>query len=373
MRLVHLSDLHLGKRLNEFSLIEDQKYILDQILSIIEAQKADVTLIAGDVYDRSTPSAEAVELLDGFMAQLVKLCPVVMVAGNHDSPQRIAFGGSIMSSSGVHLSPVYDGHAKYVDFTDQFGPLRIYLLPFIKPTMVRRFFPDSEIETYTDALSAAIGEMSPDTSLRNVLVAHQFVTGASRSESEEVSVGGLDNVDASVFDPFDYVALGHIHSPQSIGRDTLRYSGTPLKYSFSESKDEKSVTIIDMGPKGDVSISTVPLVPLRDTRQVRGDYFTLSQAMDKTSDDYIHVVLTDENEIPDAISTLRKIYPNIMKLTYDNRRSRASGYDFSSSTVTQSPLELFSELYQQQNGQPMDQVQTKYLTSLINEIWEGSL
>ena len=263
MKLLHLSDLHLGKRVNEFSMLEDQAYILTKILNTIDDEKPDAVLIAGDVYDKSVPSAEAVGLFDDFLVKLAKKqVPAFVISGNHDSPERLAFANRLIDASGIHLSPVYSGDVRPVTLTDAFGPVHIYMLPFVKPAHVRRFFPDEEIISYTDALAAAIRQMDPDLSARNVLLTHQFVTGAERSESEEISVGGTDNVDASVFEGFDYVALGHIHGPQNIGSERIRYCGTPLKYSFSEASHKKSVTVAELGEKGSLTVRTVPLLPM---------------------------------------------------------------------------------------------------------------
>ena len=241
MKFFHLSDLHLGRRMYEFSLIDDQKFILEELLCLAAEEHPDAVVIAGDIYDRAVPSAEAVELFDSFLTELAgRRIPVLAIAGNHDSPERIAFGAGLMAPSGVHLSPVYNGRVEPVTLSDAYGEVRFYLLPFIKPANVRRFYPDAVIESYTDALRCAVEHMDIAPSTRNVLVTHQFVTGGVRSESEDITVGGTDNVDAAVFDGFDYVALGHLHGAQSIGRETLRYSGTPLKYSFSEKDQEKS-------------------------------------------------------------------------------------------------------------------------------------
>ena len=277
MKLLHLSDLHLGKRVNEFSMLEDQKYILSEIIQIVEKEAPDAVLIAGDVYDKSVPPAEAVELFDDFLVRLSRLgTQVFVISGNHDSPERVAFGGRLMDPSGIHMSPVYSGQVQPVPLTDAFGTVNIYMLPFVKPIHVRRFFPEAETGTYTDALRTAVEQMSVDPAARNVLITHQFVTGAWRSESEDISVGGTDNVDASVFDAFDYVALGHIHGPQHVGRETMRYCGTPLKYSFSEAGHQKSVTAVELGEKGSVQVRAIPLTPRRDMREIRGTYLELT-------------------------------------------------------------------------------------------------
>lgn len=375
MKLIHLSDLHLGKRVNEFSMLEDQQYILTEILQIIDREKPDGVMTAGDVYDKSVPSAEAVALLDDFLVRLAKRdLQVFLISGNHDSPERMAFGGRLMAQSGVHLAPVYDGKVSPITLTDNYGPVNLYLLPFLKPAHVRRCFPEREILTYTDALAAAIEAMGVDPAQRNVLVTHQFVTGAARCDSEEISVGGTDNVDVSVFEPFDYVALGHIHGPQQVGRETVRYCGTPLKYSFSEAKHQKSVTVVELGEKGAVSVRTVPLTPMRDLAELRGTYeeLTFRGFYQGTSypRDYVHITLTDEEDIPDAVSKLRIIYPNLMKLDYDNKRTRAGIVLERAEDQQRSPLELLEEFYEKQNGQPMGEEQRAFAKNLMERIWE---
>lgn len=376
MKLIHLSDLHLGKRVNEFSMLEDQQYILTEILRIIDEEQPDGVLIAGDVYDKTVPSAEAVALLDDFLVRLAKRdLQIFLISGNHDSPERMAFGGRLMEGSGVHLAPVYDGRVSPITLTDAYGTVNFYLLPFVKPVHVRRCFPEREITTYTDALAAAIEAMGVDTAGRNVLVTHQFVTGAARCDSEELSVGGTDNVDVSVFDPFDYVALGHIHGPQQVGRETVRYCGTPLKYSFSEAGHQKSVTVVELGPKGTVSVRTVPLIPLRDLVELRGTYeeLTFRGFYEGTSyqKDYVHITLTDEEDVPDAMRKLQIIYPNLMKLDYDNRRTRAgTRLDGVENAEQKSPLELLEEFYEKQNGQPMGEEQQAFARAWMERIWE---
>lgn len=375
MKLIHISDLHLGKRVNEFSMLEDQRHILGEILKIADAERPEAVLIAGDVYDKSVPGAEAVALLDDFLFELSKKeTEVFVISGNHDSPERIAFGGRLMERSGVHLAPVYGGSTAPVTLTDGYGAVNFYLLPFLRPANVRRFFPEREISGYTDALRAAVGAMEIDTRRRNVLVTHQFVTGAVRSESEDISVGGTDNVDASVFDGFDYVALGHLHAPQNVGRQTLRYCGTPLKYSFSEAGQEKSVTVVELGGKGDVAVRTVPLTPLRDLAELRGTYDGLSSRSFYEGtlyrESYLHITLTDEDDIPDAVGKLRIIYPFLMKLDYDNARTRAGFFDIrEGDTRRKTPMELVSEFYGEQNGRDMSGEQSEFVRALIEEIW----
>ncbi|MBR5930690.1 MAG: exonuclease SbcCD subunit D [Lachnospiraceae bacterium] len=377
MKLMHLSDLHLGKRVNEFSLMEDQKDILNKIIQIIDDEQPDAVLIAGDVYDRAVPSAEAVELFDSFLVRLAKRRQeTFIISGNHDSPERLSFAGKLIDPTGIHLAPVYNGEICPLSLMDEYGIIDIYMLPFIKPAAVRRFFPEEEIVSYEDAMRVAIGAMTLDETKRNILITHQFVTGAATSDSEELSVGGADQVSAEVFRGFDYVALGHLHRPQNI-KPAIRYSGTPLKYSFSEAKDRKSVTLVELKEKGDLSIREIPLVPLRDMKEIKGTYneLTLKEYYDRDpemKEAYLHITLTDEEDVPDAAAKLRVIYPNLMKLDYDNTRTRNTrGVQALTEVEKKTPMELFSAFYEMQNGQEMSLEQKQYLETLIEGIWEG--
>lgn len=422
MKFIHLADLHIGKRVNAFPMLEDQRYILKQILTILREEQPDGgVILAGDIYDKAIPSAEAVELFDEFLYQLAALrLRVFIIAGNHDSPERIAFGNRLMDRSGIYLSPVYDGHVKCIRCLDESAsgtpPVDVYLLPFLKPANVRRFYPEETIESYTDAMRVAIAHMDIDPTHRNLLVTHQFVTGASRSDSEDISVGGTDNVDASVFAPFDYVALGHLHGPQQVrfqpapeedaaDQDAnlaassadhsespasaventtvgpvIRYAGTPLKYSFSEARHHKSVTVVEIGEKKadgvvDVCIGKRELQPLHDMREIRGSYeeLTLRANYEGTAtDDYIHATLTDEIEVPDAARHLQVIYPNLMKLDYDNARTRGQGSERLEleQLEEKSPLDLFSELFEKQNHKDMTEEQARYVQAQMEKIWE---
>ena len=379
MKFIHLSDLHLGKRLHEVNLLEDQAYILQQILEITRQEAPQAVVIAGDVYDKSVPSVEAVQLLDSFLSQLAKeRVPTLVLSGNHDSPERIAFGSRLMQASGIYLSPVYQGTVSPIVLEDAFGKVNFYLLPFVKPAQVRRFFPEKTIESYTDAMAAAIEQMGIDRAQRNVLVCHQFVTGAQRSDSEDISVGGLDNVDASALEGFDYAALGHIHRSQCVERETIRYCGTPLKYSFSEADQAKSVTVVELGEKGTPAIiRTVPLTPKHDLREIRGSYLEVTAKVNyenTDTQDYLHITLTDEEDIPDAMGKLRVIYPNLLKLDYDNRRTRSTNEVTGARQVEQkSPLELFEEFYQLQNNQPFTPQQRALVKEIMESIWEGQV
>lgn len=378
MKLIHLSDLHLGKRVNEYSMLEDQKYILKKIVNIVDAEAPDGIIIAGDIYDKSVPSAEAVQLFDDFLVKLSERnLEVFIISGNHDSPERISFGSRIMNANGIHISPVYNGSVEPFSMQDKYGIVEVYMLPFIKPAHVRRFC-EEEVASYTEALQFAISKMKVNPDNRNILVTHQFVTGSLRSESEEISVGGTDNVDAKVFEPFDYVALGHIHSPQNCGSKTIRYCGTPLKYSFSESKDKKSVTIVELAEKGNVSYRTVDLVPKHDLVELKGTYqeLTLKSFYENTTwpEDYTHITLTDEEDIPDAVGKLRTVYHRLMKLDYDNKRTRSNmEINTVSDVETKSPVDLFADFYKLQNNQPMSSEQTEFMRDLIESIWEGEV
>lgn len=376
MKLLHLSDLHIGKRVNEVSMLEDQQHILAQIINIIDQEQPQAVMIAGDVYDKSIPPAEAVTELDQFLYLLAaRKIPVLIISGNHDSPERLAFGNRLLGLSGIHISPVYEGNLTPITLTDDHGEVDFWLLPFVKPAHVKRAYPEEKIESYTDACRVAVEKMPMDQSRRNVLITHQFVTGAATCDSEEVSVGGSDNVDASVFKAFDYVALGHLHGPQNIGSNRIRYCGTPLKYSFSEANHHKSVTLVELGEKGSLHLTPLPLKPLRDMRIIRGSFADVTSKafyQGTATDDYLQVVLTDEEDVPEAIGKLRGIYPNVMKLTYDNTRTRSSHVIDGAENVQQkSPLELFGELYELQNNQPMSPQQEEFVRGLIEAIWEG--
>lgn len=358
-------------------MIEDQKYILKRILDLAEEEKPDGIILAGDIYDKQIPSAEAVQVFDEFITRLAgRAIPVFIISGNHDSAERLAFGGRLLNSRGIYLSPVYDGSVTKIPLKDQYGTVWIHLLPFIRPSTVRHVF-ENEADLVTDVQTAAetvIRHMEIDLKDRNILVAHQFVTGASRCESEDVQVGGLDNIDAAVFTPFDYTALGHIHSPQNVGTDRVRYCGTPLKYSFSEVDQEKSITVVELEKKGTVRTSLLPLKPLRDMRKLRGTYLELTDRSfyrDMNREDYFQVTLTDEDDVPDGLQKLRVIYPNIMQLLYDNQRTKTTQeVDAAQAVEKKTEMELFYEFYELQNNQPMTKQQKDFAEQLIREIKE---
>ena len=375
MKLMHLSDLHLGKRVNGFSMIADQRHVLEQILALAGEERPDAALLCGDIYDKTVPSAEAVELFDEFLSRLAEHCPTYIISGNHDSAERLAFGGRLMEKAGVYLSPVYNGTLATVSQKDEFGTVCFHLLPFLKPAQVRRFYPEETSETYTDAVRAALSGIDLDDGNRHVLLAHQFVTGSERCESEELSVGGSDNVDAEVFAGFDYVALGHLHGAQRAGGEHIRYCGTMLKYSFSEAKHRKSVLFAQLGEKGSLTVSTRELNPLRDLKELRGTYEELMSRSFYYGTDlpesYLHITLTDEEDVPEALGRLRTVYPYIMKLSYDNERTRTRQNPLLAEAMPESsPLELFGLLYEKQNNAPLGESQRAYLTGLIESIWK---
>ena len=393
MKLIHTADLHIGKSVCEHSMLDEQRYILASILDVVKREKPDAFLIAGDVYDKSVPSAEAVAVLDDFLVRLSEMgTKVFVLSGNHDSAERIAFGGRLMQSRGVYVSPVYSGEFMPVTLKDDLGEVDVWSLPFVRPATVRACLESDEqraqVTDYTSAMRMAIAQMNFTPGRRNVLLAHQFVTGAERSESEE-NVGGLDNVDASVFEGFDYVALGHIHKPQNVAKDEaglarVRYSGTPLKYSLSEASHKKSLTVIELGVKADASLSEIeireiPLTPKHDVREIRGTFaelvspeFQRKQLADSLKlDDYVYVKLTDENDVPDAALKLRGIYPNLMMLDYDNERTRGQRITVGEGKVEQkTPMELFGEFFSDMTKRDLNEEESEFVRDIIEGIWE---
>lgn len=435
MKIIHLSDLHIGRKVHNVSMLPDQRHILSQILEIAAEHRPQAVLIAGDIYDQSVPSADAVALFDFFLNSLSALLSkyggsIFIISGNHDSPERIAFGGGIMAGSGVYISPVYNGNIKPVVLKDEYGDIAFYMLPFVRPSEVRNALEGAgrkneesaeaiggtsekaedgnvpagknegavsapELKTYSAAVSAAISRMNVQPECRNILLSHQFVTGAQRCESEDiVSVGGTDNVDSSVFAPFDYVALGHLHGPQNVGSARIRYCGTPLKYSFSEINHKKSVTLLEIRGKkqkympaqceaaavpaeSEISIKEIPLKPKHEMRKIRGTYNELMKRdnyINTDREDFLHIILTDEEEIPGAANRMSLVYPNIMLLEYDNSRSRSRA-DFSADRdikeiKAMNPLEMLEDFYRQMNGTGMSEEQKKIASGVFDEISE---
>ena len=377
MKLFHLSDLHIGKRVNEFSMIEDQKYILTQILYAADQEKPDGILISGDVYDRTIPTAEAVQVFDAFLTRLSEQkIPAFIISGNHDSAERLAFGSSLMGKSGIYFSKVYDRTVEKIPMQDAYGTVWIYLLPFLRPSTIRHALPEraEEVQSAADAVRIALEQTKIDEKERNVLLAHQFVTGAKRCDAEELQVGDVDQIPAELFASFEYVALGHIHSPQKVGRETVRYCGAPLKYSFSEAGQEKSITVVELKEKGSVDLRTIPLKPLHDLRKIRGTYLEVTAKSfyeNRDCEDYLQVTLTDEEDVPDGMAKLRTIYPNLMRLEYDNKRTRSNAEVRAAERVEEkSELELFEEFYELRNNQSMTEVQEQFVEELLRGMKE---
>lgn len=375
MKFIHLSDLHLGIRVNDFSMMEDQRYILERITGIIDREKPDGIIIAGDIYDKTVPPAEAVAMFDEFISGIAQRnIHTFIISGNHDSAERVSFGSRIMDLSGIHFAPVYNGNISPVVLEDEFGKVNVYMLPFIRPSAVRACFPDEDTDSYSSAVETAVRHLNIDPAERNVIVTHQFVTGALRSDSEEVSVGGTDNVSAEIFEQFDYTALGHIHRPQNIGSEKIRYCGTPLKYSFSEAGHKKSVTIAELCEKGSLSVRTEELIPLRDMVELRGSY---EELMSKGfyegtgyTEDYVRIILIDENDIPDAVTKLRMVYKRLMKMDYDNSRTRRQNIISGAAEVRETdPVKLFGEFFEAQNNMPMSEEQAEFAENIIKEAW----
>lgn len=372
MRFMHISDLHIGKRLNDVSLIDDQKYILEKIIDTAVSEHIDAVLISGDVYDKTVPSAEAVRVVSDFINSLSLLdIYVFMIAGNHDSAERIAYCRGLLEKSRVYVSGVYEGFLNYADIIDSFGRIRVYLMPFVKPVHVREFYPDAGIESYNDAAAQILRNEDINTEIRNVILVHQNVVNGvyepERSQSEEICIGGLDRVDASLFRDFDYTALGHIHKPQNICKN-IRYSGTPLKYSFSEVNHEKSVTIADLKEKGIVEIKTVPLTPRIEMSELKGRLKDVLEA-DGRDTDYLKVILTDEDPVIDAIGKIRARYPNVISLVFEGRDN--ARYEYAENIEDKTELELFKEFFYDMNGTHMSIEQTEYIKNLIEGIKEA--
>ncbi len=373
MKIFHLSDLHLGKNVNGFSMIEDQKYILNQIVDYIKSQKADAVIIAGDVYDKNVPSLEAVNLFDDFLFKISSFdISVYIISGNHDSAVRIAFGNRLMNKNNVYISPVYKGNISIFNIEN----VNIYLMPFIKPANVRVLLDGENkdiIKSYNDAVKYITDNIQVDDKYVNIMVAHQFISGASICESEELSVGGLDQIDYRVFDKFDYVALGHLHGPQHIGREYVRYCGSPLKYSFSEKNHKKSITVIDIENKN-IEISTLPLAPIRDMIEIKDSFDEILYNYEKytASENYMSILLTDKDEVLYAVDKLRNKFPNIMQLRYVNSKFEyIEQIENITEAENKSPIDWISEFYHMNYGCDMSDEESEYISNLIKDIWEG--
>lgn len=372
MKFLHLSDLHLGKQMNDVSLLEDQEAMLMyQIVPIAQKEHVDAVLIAGDIYQRSTPQAEAVALFDRFVSELAAMGKkVFVISGNHDSAQRISYFSALVKPSGVYMTEAFKGQMQSVTLSDAYGELVIWMLPFLRPQQVKRFLPEEKIVTYQDAMQAVLRQTPIDKKKRNILMCHQFITGAATSDSEDRSIGGLEQIDAALFDAFDYVALGHIHRPQKIRRQTLRYAGSPLKYSFSEADFDKSVPVIDMQEKGYIDVHTVALKPLHDVRRVEG---MLDELMNMPySEDYVWATVRDENVPPDARVMLTGVFPNMLKFSIVNSKTKTDVDVMATQSMeNKSIVELFADFYRlQNNNQSPSAAHMKELEKVLRELEE---
>ena len=379
MRFLHLADLHIGRKVNEFPMIDDQRFALQQIVNLLKTSKPaiDAVLIAGDLYDKPTPSAEAVALVDWFLTQVAAAeTACFVIPGNHDSAERVGYAQHLLAKQNVHVAGTFSGSIPHIRMQDEFGPIVFWLLPFVRPAAVRDYYPDEEIGTdYTRAIDAAIKHEGVDFSERNVILAHQFVSfGNSKpetSDSELASVGGLDEVNSAVFDGFDYVALGHIHKSQSIGAPHMRYAGSLLKYSFSEANHKKRLPLVTLNQKGDIQVEFMTINPLHDLREISGPLEELTKpavVAAAPADDYLHVTLTDEHPIVDALAQLRTVYPNIMTLDYRaalDRSTTQSTLENGVSNLDFNPEELFREFYGKQFGSPLTDLQDKTFTTAL--------
>ncbi len=382
MKILHLADLHIGKIVLEQSLLEDQVYMLEQIVKKVEEEKIELVLISGDIYDRSVPPADSVTVLNNFLKVLVKdlKVKVCMIAGNHDSKERLNFGKELFADDGLHICAIYDGKLEKQEFEDEYGKLNIYMLPYIKPVEIKQYFDEDEgITSYHDAVKKVIEKENIKEDERNIILSHQFVTAGNvepeKSDSETLILGGTENVDVSVYDKFDYVALGHIHGPQRIGRDTARYSGTMLKYSFSEVNQNKCLTILDFKEKGNLEINTsITIKPLRDMRVIKGpiEELTSKEIYSKTNrEDYIRAIITNEEQVYDAIGQIKKIYPNTLRLDIENSKSeiqqtlQISDLD---DIKKKDEVDLFNEFYQYQNNQELNESQMDIMKQVVKEV-----
>ena len=370
MRFLHLSDLHLGKRVHGFSMIEDQKHILQQIEAIARAQRPQAVLIAGDLYDKGVPPTEAVELLDGFLTRLLGMgAQVLIVSGNHDSPERLGFAGQILSSSGLHIAGALHREIERIRLTDETGSVDFYLLPYVKAAKAAALYPQAQIDTCDAAVRAMLADIPQETGVRRVLVAHQFVAAPGeqpeRCDSETLQVGGVDSVMAGAFEGFDYVALGHLHRAQRVGRETVRYAGSPLKYSFSEARGGKSATLVELGTER-ADVKLLPLTPQRDMRELRGRLQDLIEAAAGGSEDYVRAVLTDTQPLYDAIGQLRRVYPNVMELAFERDAALAGREALHRVDVrNRTPLELFEDFFAHQAGDEMTEMQREVVLSAL--------
>lgn len=376
MRLLHLGDLHLGKTLGDYSLIEDQKYILDQVLILIGENEVDTLLIAGDVYDRNMPSEAAVKLLDDFLSELaVRKVRTFMISGNHDSDSRLEFGSRIFAKENIHIASMFSGELTKQTVEDEFGEVNIYMLPFVKASQVRHYYPESQIDNYEDAVRTVIEHADIDHKARNILIAHQFVSGKTGpviagSESTSVqNVGTIEIISCDLFKDFDYVALGHLHSPQEVGYEHIRYSGSLLKYSLAEALNPKSLPLVCVDGKGSLNVELLPLKPRRDLRHIKGQLNQLLQPeMITDPDDYMYITLTDEDIITDAMGIVQQYYPNTVKIDYDNSHTKEiENFEVGESTAERPFKEIIADFYQKIYGTEISDEEMRVMMLVAEE------
>jgi len=375
MKLLHLADLHIGKRVYEYSMLEEQKEVLTQAFCMAKEHAVDAVLIAGDVYDKTIPTIEGVRLFDTFLTALKEIqVPVFIISGNHDSAERLSFGRHLFENAEIYLSGTYEEAILKKTLKDEFGEVDVYLLPFLKPQQIEVAEGEERPQDYTEAIKLVLGRLNINKNNRNVLLAHQFVGGKGetpeRADSETQSVGGVDMVDYRVFDDFDYVALGHLHGAQHVGREEVRYAGSPVKYSFSEARQRKSATLVTLLEKGSITIEKLPFVPLHDMREIKGTLEQLTSPevlAESDCNDYMHITLTDEEEIYDVFGKLRAVYPNLMSLDFDNARTRAEGAVALAGEVMKekTTMELFRDFFIQQAGCEFSPMQKQIMTDII--------
>ena len=390
MHFFHLSDLHIGLKLIERDLREDQEYIFEQIIRLAKEQQPDAMVIAGDIYDKAVPSAEAVEIFDSFMKNLseeMPQMPVMIISGNHDSAARLNCFRSILSRQNVYMigtpPTTEEEHIEKVTLQDAYGDLHFYLLPFVKPSMVREIVgtrEDGTQHSYDEALHLLIERENIDTKERNVLVSHQFylpfdrqAEDVERMDSEIRTVGNIDEISADVLEVFDYAALGHIHKPQAMGREMVRYAGSILKYSFSEIRKDKQATILTISKNKQISLSHHLLKPLRDMREMECSLESLLKRKCEigNEEDYMHVILTDEEQILDAIGKVRTVYPNVMQISFKNRRHMMQYETIQmkeNQIADQNPMELFEQFYKMQNHIDLDEKRAQMAISIFEEV-----
>lgn len=380
MKFFHLSDLHIGKQLHFYSMREEQRAVLKEIVQYAKEEKPAAIVIAGDVYDKSVPSAEAVAVFDEFVRDLSELSiKILVISGNHDSPERLEFASSFLEKGDLYIAglpPVKEtDHIKKVTCEDEFGDVCFWLLPFLKPAYVRGVFPEEETLSYTEAVKKLIKREQIDKEIRNVLISHQFFTAAghepSRSDSETVYVGGAGNVDISAIMDFDYGAMGHIHKAQKVGEDRFRYCGTPLKYSAGESRDKKSLTVVTLGKKGEKpEIKELPLHPLRDVQQYKGKF---EELMELGTDDYVSLTLTDEKMPYQPRERLEKVFPNILELKVENTRTERELSGLSGEFRISDPYSLFKQFYEEIHGISMTEKEQGIVKEILEQVQEESL